>query len=250
MSLKSEGSPHPFPFYMYLFYRLMFLDWLKLVSQKDRCHSVLAARDASVNSLFHIWVFSFSCRGWRNLMSFGYFFPCQGQIQPGLLCASALAQPHPVLPPSQHPSAAVGPFVCLRLASTHHLKPGPKSPSRRSWEVFFQDSRDCESLMKRKNFVPKERSANTLCFPPLKLGQWFPLLCFLNVIWLTLSLQAQANVGSADRASKDPLRVTVIQYFAVCSMATDCLFQRIYKTFLSDAHSPLAHIYLVLWSAF
>lgn len=38
-SLKSEGSPHPFPFYMCLFYLLTFLDPLKFVTQKDGCHS-------------------------------------------------------------------------------------------------------------------------------------------------------------------------------------------------------------------
>lgn len=39
MSLKSKGSPHPFPFYMCLFYLLTCLDPLKFVSQKDGCHS-------------------------------------------------------------------------------------------------------------------------------------------------------------------------------------------------------------------
>ena len=41
-----------------------------------------------------------------------------------------------------------------------------------------QDSRDCESLMERKNFVPRERSANTICFLPLKAGPVVSTVCF------------------------------------------------------------------------
>ena len=51
--------------------------------------------------------------------------PYPGQIQPGLLSASAPAEPHSVLPRLQHPSAAVGLFLSLRPASPRHLKLGP-----------------------------------------------------------------------------------------------------------------------------
>lgn len=76
--------------------------------------------------------------------------------------------------------------ISFSFASICHLKVEPccdsKPPCRNSWLFFFfpppQDSRDCESLMKRKNFVPRDRSANTLCFVPLKQGQRFPRQCF------------------------------------------------------------------------
>lgn len=104
---------------------------INLSSGKMDVIQVLAARVASVNSLFHIWVFSLSCWCWENLMSFGYspppapHPPYPGQIQPGLLSASAAAEPHSVLPRLQHPSAAVGLFLSLRPASPRHLKLGP-----------------------------------------------------------------------------------------------------------------------------
>lgn len=88
----------------------------------------LAGR-ASVNSRVCIWVFSFSfIWDWRNDelgLFFFYLHPYPGQIQPLLLWASALAEPHPALPRLWHPGAAVGPFTGCSLASTHHLKLNP-----------------------------------------------------------------------------------------------------------------------------
>ena len=74
-------------------------------------------------------------------MSFGYLFPPHpGQIQPGLLSASALAEPHSVLP-CLHPKCGCGTLPQPQTCQSLPLETGPccdfKSPFRRSGVVGF-----------------------------------------------------------------------------------------------------------------
>ena len=182
---------------------------LNLSSGKMDVIQVLAARVASVNSLFHIWVFSFSCWCWENLMSFGYSPPppspisrtdpawaalclCSGRTS---FCSSS----------SSAPECSCGTLPQPQTCQSPPLETRPccdfKSPSRRSWVVFFffsyppaptttlQDSRDCESLMKRKKFCAKRKKCKHPLFSASKSRAcgfrcvcvffFFVLFCFL-----------------------------------------------------------------------
>lgn len=181
MSLKSEGSPRPFPFYMCLFHLLTFLDPLKLVSQKDGCHSGIGRKRCFCKQSFSHLGVQFLQLGLREFDELCIFFSiprtdpaCAALcLRSGITssCSSSFSTPKcscgALHPPQacQYPPLETGPCC------------DSKSPSRRSC-FFSQDSRDCESLMKRKTFVPRERSANTFCFLLLKQGQWFPLPWF------------------------------------------------------------------------
>lgn len=181
MSLKSEGSPHPFPFYMCLFYLLTFLDALKLVSQKDGCHSGIGRKRCFCKQPFSHLGVQFPRRGLRESDELCVFFsvPRTDSACASLCLRSGITSS--CSPSFPTPKCSCGAFIRFRPARTHHLKLGPAAILGLHPEgagFFSQDSRDCESLMKRKTLVPRERGANTLYFLPLKQGQWFPLLCF------------------------------------------------------------------------
>lgn len=165
---------------------------------------VLEGRDASVNSLFHLGV-QFLQLGLRESDEICAFFSVP-RTDPA--CASLCLSSGITSSRSSSfstPQCSCGAFIRFRLGQNPPLEAGPccdsRSPSRRSW-VFSQDSKDCERLMKRKTPLPRERGANTLCCLPLKAGPVVSnaVFLFFYVIWITISLQTLAIVGSAELA--------------------------------------------------
>ena len=170
---------------------------LNLSSGKMDVIQVLAARVASVNSLFHIWVFSFSCWCWENLMSFGYSPPPPSPISRtdpawAALCLRS-GRTSFCSSSSSAPECSCGTLPQPQTCQSPPLETRPccdfKSPSRRSWVVFFffptppplpppcRIQETVKVSWKGKNFVPRERSANTLCFLPLKAGPVVSAVC-------------------------------------------------------------------------
>lgn len=171
LSLRSESSPRSFPFMCICSVSSNFWTDFHLSVWKMDVIQVLAGRDASVNSLFHIWVFGFWAeRIWWALD----VFPGPGQTQPVWLCASALVYPTLFFLIST-------PKCSCRACQYPHLKRGPAVtafPSRRNW-VFFSLLRTQETVkVSWKGEKLCQESANTL-FLSLKQSQWFLLLCLL-----------------------------------------------------------------------
>lgn len=86
---------------------------------------VLAGRDASVNSLFSYLVLQFPLLGLRESDELWAFFlrPRAHPARAALCLRSGITASFSSS--LQHPSAAAGPFIRVRHASTHHLKLGP-----------------------------------------------------------------------------------------------------------------------------
>lgn len=161
---------------------------------------MLAGRGTSLNSLFHIWAFSFSGWGCRSHKHWASFFPTQGwsslwdfvPLREGMTssCSELLCifhSPGQLWSPHWPPG-----FQDLPLETGSCY--GCGSLLRRSW-AFLGTQETVKVSRKGWNMSAKRKKCR---HPPFSLcslagTRGSSAVCF--VIWLTISLWAPANMG-------------------------------------------------------
>lgn len=130
---------------------------LNLSARKMDVIQVLAGRDASVNSLFHIWVFSFPAGAERIWWALGISFHSRDWSSLCLLSGVTSSCPSSFLTPKCSCRGFHPPQTCQYPP----LETGPccdcKSPSRRSW-VFFSG---LKRLWKSEKILCQEKEVQT-----------------------------------------------------------------------------------------